>query len=63
LGATEVSGFLVLKEEVTNFIISAYHACNIWLDEPVEINVKPIKRIIGLPNKGHGILKSTNNKK
>lgn len=56
-------GFLVLKEEVTNFIISPYHACNIWLDEPVEINVKPIKRIIGLPNKGNGILKSTNNKK
>jgi hypothetical protein len=61
LGATQVSKFEGFKEEVTHFIISPYHACKTLLDEPVEINVKLIKRII--QNKGHGILKTTNTKK
>ena len=53
-----------LKNEGAKFVISQYHGGNIWLDEPIEINVKLIRRITSLqfPNKGQGIPTPSNTK-
>ena len=60
----QITGFEGLKNESAKLIISQYHGGNIWLDEPIEINVKLIRRITSLqfPNKGQGIPTPSNTK-
>ena len=63
-GIPQITGFEGLKNDAAKLIISQYHGGNIWLDEPIEINEKLIRRIkiLQFLNKGQGIPTPTNTK-
>lgn len=52
LNAPILETFDNLKEEAAKFLVSRYHNMKIWLDEPIEINLKFVNFIAKLSVKG-----------